>query len=49
MVRPRLAKLEDGNVIIQGGMEEDPNAPRERLSDTQIAGKDAPPPSVVPR
>jgi hypothetical protein len=34
-VRPRLAKVEDGNVIIQGGMEENLNAPRETLSEGQ--------------
>jgi hypothetical protein len=51
-VRPRLAKIEDGNVVIQGGAEEDPNAPREKLSDTQtqLAGKaDAPAPPVPPQ
>jgi len=46
--RPRLAKTEDGNVIIQGGMEEDPNTPREKLSDTQIAGKDSPESQAAP-
>ena len=34
-VPPRLAKVEDGNVIINGGAEDNPNTPRERLSDTQ--------------
>ena len=34
-IRPRLTKLEDGNVIVVGGMEENPNTPRENLSDGQ--------------
>jgi hypothetical protein len=34
-IRPRLAKLEDGNIIVVGGMEENPNIPRENLSDGQ--------------
>jgi hypothetical protein len=33
--RPRLAKLEDGNVIVLGGLEQNPNAPRETLSGGQ--------------
>ena len=36
---PRLNKLADGNVTVLGGMEENPNAPRERLSEGQIAKK----------
>jgi len=32
---PRLAKLEDGNVIVLGGMEENPNTSRETLSQGQ--------------
>jgi hypothetical protein len=50
-VRPRLAKIDDGSVVVQGGLEEDPNAPREKLSDTQtqIAGRsEAPPPQIPP-
>jgi hypothetical protein len=34
-IRPRLAKLDDGNVIVVGGLEENPNVPREKLSDGQ--------------
>ena len=34
-VPPRLAKLEDGSVIVAGGLEEDPNTPRETLSQGQ--------------
>jgi hypothetical protein len=34
-IPPRLSKLEDGNVIVIGGLEENPHAPRERLSDGQ--------------
>jgi hypothetical protein len=34
-IRPRLTKLEDGNIIVVGGLEENPNAPREKLSDGQ--------------
>jgi hypothetical protein len=34
-IPPRLTKLEDGNVIVVGGLEENPNAPREKLSDGQ--------------
>jgi hypothetical protein len=34
-IPPRLAKLEDGNVIVVGGLEENPNTPREKLSDGQ--------------
>src|ERR1019366_1276827 len=32
---PRLAKLEDGSVVVVGGMEENPNVPRETLSGGQ--------------
>jgi hypothetical protein len=35
LVAPRLTKLADGNVIVVGGLEDDPDAPRERLSDSQ--------------
>ena len=38
-VRPRLVKLDDGNVIVQGGLSEDPGAQREKLSDTQQGNK----------
>jgi hypothetical protein len=31
-IRPRLTKIEDGNVIVYGGLEQSPNAPRETLS-----------------
>jgi hypothetical protein len=34
-IPPRLTKLEDGNVIVVGGLEENPNTPREKLSDGQ--------------
>jgi hypothetical protein len=34
-IPPRLEKLEDGNVTVAGGLEEDPNKPREKLSDAQ--------------
>jgi len=37
-VRPSLMKLDDGSVVVRGGLEEDPNAPREKLSDTQQGG-----------
>jgi hypothetical protein len=45
-IPPRLAKIEDGNVLVAGGLAEDPNAPRERLSDAQN-GKQAPPASSL--
>jgi hypothetical protein len=34
-IPPRLTKMEDGNVIVVGGLEENPNTPRENLSDGQ--------------
>jgi hypothetical protein len=34
-VPPKLTKLEDGNVIVVGGLEENPNMPRETLSEGQ--------------
>ena len=34
-VRPRLAKMDDGNVIVLGGLEQNPNVPRETLSGGQ--------------
>jgi hypothetical protein len=38
-IPPRLRKLEDGNIVVIGGLEEDPNAPRERLSEGQVEKK----------
>jgi hypothetical protein len=38
-VRPRLIKIDDGSVFVSGGIEEDPNAPHEKLSDTQHGEK----------
>jgi hypothetical protein len=35
LIRPRLTKLEDGNVIVVGGLEENPNAAPETLSEGQ--------------
>ncbi len=35
-IPPHMAKMEDGNVIVVGGLEENPNNPREKLSDTQM-------------
>jgi len=34
-IPPKLAQLEDGNVIVRGGLEENPNSPRETLSQGQ--------------
>ncbi len=34
-VPPRLSKLDDGSVVVLGGEEEDPNTPRETLSEGQ--------------
>jgi hypothetical protein len=34
-IPPRLAKLDDGSIIVLGGLEENPNVPRETLSDGQ--------------
>jgi hypothetical protein len=34
-IPPRLTKMEDGNVIVAGGLEENPNTPREKLSKGQ--------------
>jgi hypothetical protein len=39
-IPPRLTKMEDGNVIVVGGVEEDPNTPRETLSQGQKMAKD---------
>ncbi|HEV3270808.1 MAG TPA: hypothetical protein VGZ93_01370 [Candidatus Methylacidiphilales bacterium] len=35
LIRPRLKKLEDGNVIVVGGREDNPDTPRETLSQGQ--------------
>jgi hypothetical protein len=34
-IPPRLRKVEDGNVVVMGGQAENPNMPREKLSDAQ--------------
>jgi hypothetical protein len=34
-VPPHLVKIDDGNVLVSGGLTEDANKPRERLSDSQ--------------
>jgi hypothetical protein len=34
-IPPRLTKMEDGNIIVVGGQEENPNTPRENLSTGQ--------------
>jgi hypothetical protein len=34
-IRPRLTKMDDGNVIVVGGLEENPDMPRETLSEGQ--------------
>ena len=39
-IRPRLTKLNDGNVIVVGGLEQNPDAPHEHLSDGQKKGVD---------
>ncbi|MDB4793424.1 hypothetical protein OAG63_00150 [Methylacidiphilales bacterium] len=42
-VPPRLTKLDDGDVFVAGGLVENPDAPREKLSDAQgIKKPDAP-------
>ncbi len=41
-VPPRLSKVEDGNVIVVGGLAEDPDVPREKLSDSQRAKRALP-------
>jgi hypothetical protein len=38
-VRPRLSKLNDGSVIVLGGLEENPNTPRESLAQGQAQGQ----------
>jgi hypothetical protein len=48
-IPPRLQKLPDGNVIVAGGIEEDPHHPREKLSDGQVSkGAGVPPPPPAP-
>ncbi len=52
-VPPKLTKLEDGNVIVLGGLEENPNTPRETLSQGQKkasaqADQAAEPPVALP-
>ncbi len=41
--RPRLTKLDDGSVIVDGGTSQDPHEQRERLSDSQDGQKIAAP------
>jgi hypothetical protein len=48
-IPPRLAKIGDGNVIVAGGMEENPNTPRDRLSDTMDIKKPAAPVGAPPQ
>jgi hypothetical protein len=38
-VRPLLVKGNDGSVYVSGGIEENPNEPHEKLSDTQHGQK----------
>lgn len=42
-IAPHLTKIEDGNVFVAGGLEENPNTPRERLSEAQDVKKTAAP------
>jgi hypothetical protein len=44
-IPPRLTKIEDGNIFVAGGLEEDPHAPREKLSEAQNVKKTAIAPS----
>ena len=46
-VPPRLRKMEDGNVTVVGGLQENPNTPRERLSQGQIPSH-AQQPAILP-
>ena len=48
LVPPRLMKTGDGNVVVLGGLEENPNAHRERLSDSQGVKKAAAPTDSSP-
>jgi hypothetical protein len=45
-IRPQLYKVNDGNVTVIGGLEENPNRPQERLSDTQKGVRPAPPTAI---
>jgi hypothetical protein len=45
-IPPRLSKLEDGNVTVIGGLQENPNTPRERLSQAQTVQRTAPAPEA---
>lgn len=50
-IPPRLHKLADGNIIVVGGLRDDPNGPHEKLSDGQsgqVAKKADEPPAPVP-
>lgn len=47
-IPPRLHKMDDGNVIVLGGLEDNPNAPREKLSDGQVAQKAGEPAAPQP-
>jgi hypothetical protein len=47
-IRPRLRKVEDGNVVVMGGQAEDANSPREKLADTQKHASPEQPPVVQP-
>ena len=38
-IRPRLSKLDDGSVIVLGGLEQNPNTPVESLADGQKKGQ----------
>ena len=46
-IAPHLSKIEDGNVVVAGGLEEDPNTPREKLSEAQGVKKTAVPAASV--
>jgi len=51
-IPPKLTKLDDGNVIVLGGLEENPNTPRETLSQGQqkasAQADKAPEPTLAP-
>jgi hypothetical protein len=47
-IPPRLYKMEDGSVTVIGGLEANPNRPRERLSDSTLKSAATPPPSPPP-
>lgn len=44
-IPPHLTKIEDGNIFVAGGLEEDPNTPREKLSEAQGVKKETIPSS----